>query len=180
MDEETQTRYWVCKICTLQDHHLEDYHLDICWLCLGHNEKRTIHHCYNTNTSSNHIAAYLKNCHRIKVKDPSERPPPANGIATYLKENSAFSILVVGKTVLDKLKFLLVRWIVTMHIAFNVVENPFFRALLHWFNPLLIREVLSSHNTIQKYVMEAFTKEKDQIKLILKNAKSNIHLSFDL
>lgn len=67
-----------------------------------------------------------------------------------------------------------------MHIAFNIVENPFFCKLLHWFNDWLIVHLPKSHNTIKTWMMDAFKAKNDEIRTIINQLHSNIHLSFDM
>ena len=61
-----------------------------------------------------------------------------------------------------------------------MVENRWFRALLTYGTSTLINFLPKSHNTTRKIIQSDFTAKKNRIRALLRGAKSDIHLSFDL
>jgi hypothetical protein len=88
-------------------------------------------------------------------------------------------IELVFHTILDKVKLLLIRWIVFSHIAFVQIENEYFKRLIAYLSPQLVK-CLPTRNTFRKWVLAEFEKRKQRLKKDLSKARSNIHISFDL
>lgn len=79
----------------------------------------------------------------------------------------------------EAFKFLLIRWIVYCHIAFYQIENTYFVELIQHLHKSLAKLIPKRH-TIRSWVMNEFRKRKRQLRHDLREARSNIHLSFDL
>jgi hypothetical protein len=80
----------------------------------------------------------------------------------------------------DKLRELLVDWVVDRRHPFNEVEADSFRSLMEYLNPMAISKVPRSGNTVRVDVMSCYEVAKVIIQKNLSRAKSKIHLSFDL
>jgi hypothetical protein len=80
----------------------------------------------------------------------------------------------------DRLKALIVRWIVCCHIAFFQFENCYFRELLEFLSPGLDTYLPRAGSTIRRWVIEAWQEKKQQLKEELRLAHSAISISFDL
>lgn len=76
-------------------------------------------------------------------------------------------------------KLLLIRWIVYCHIAFYQIENVYFRELLEFLN-IGLALLVPKRSTIRKWVINEYKKQKKKLKYDLREARSNIHISFDL
>lgn len=87
---------------------------------------------------------------------------------------------LLGLSVFERLEELLIQLVVSMHIAFNIVENPAFRALLSQFSSTLAAWIPNNGNILRSWIMKAFHNRKILIAEDLRTAKSNIHLSFDM
>jgi hypothetical protein len=74
----------------------------------------------------------------------------------------------------------LVAFICCVHIAFSIVENEFFIAVLAAASNLVPHILPSSHNTVRDWTIRSYHKRKARVKNLLQKALSNIHLSFDL
>ena len=81
---------------------------------------------------------------------------------------------------LDRFKDMLVRWIVCCHIAFFQIENTYFRDLLFYLFPPLAKLLPKAASTLRKWVKEAFEVRKERLKQDMREAHSNISISFDL
>ena len=79
----------------------------------------------------------------------------------------------------ETFKLLLIRWLVYCHIAFYQIENAYFIEMIQYMHKGLSK-LIPSRNTIRKWVMSEFRKQKRQLRDDLQEARSNIHLSFDL
>lgn len=130
------------------------------------------------------MVQHLKNHYWLNIKDAGSDDKPLNkntDISSFISSKANPTPMpIVGKTIMERLQLLLIRWLVTMYISLNVVENPFFRDLLKIFNLELVKQVPQSHNTVKGWIMDAFQEKKNEIKEIISNLKNNIHLSFDL
>jgi hypothetical protein len=74
----------------------------------------------------------------------------------------------------------LVAFICCVHIAFSIVENEFFVALLTALSTLVPHVLPRSHNTVRELAVRSYQKRKVRVKELLQKARSNIHLSFNL
>ena len=79
----------------------------------------------------------------------------------------------------ETFKLLLIRWLVYCHITFYQIENAYFIEMIQYMHQGLSK-LIPSRNTIRKWVMSEFRKQKRQLQDDLREARSNIHLSFDL
>ena len=118
----------------------------------------------------------MKEQHSINVKAGDDSPSDSS-IISFITEPKR---PMIGKSLYERLQYLFVRWIVCMHISMSIVENPIFRELLRWFNADLICWLPKAHKTIKGWIMDSFKKTKDEVRVMIQQSKSNIHLSFDL
>jgi hypothetical protein len=79
-----------------------------------------------------------------------------------------------------RFKAAFVTFICCCHIAFRLVESPWFLTLLSTLSNLIPDLVPESHNTVRKWTITGFVKNKVKVKTRLHKAQSNIYLSFDL
>jgi hypothetical protein len=70
--------------------------------------------------------------------------------------------------------------IVTEDLSLRIVESPSLHALLKAANPVLDREILSSHGAIVNHISTLFLSHKDTVMKMLQSAISTIHLSCDI
>ena len=166
LDPQSNEKYWACKHC--------------------HEARSLKHQLYLSTSSTNNWWKHLKQEHRIQ-KEGSESSTsilsPGAQIDSYLIEPIEEPTKpTIAKGKLEQLKDLFIRWIVTMHISFYVVECQPFRALLRWFSNStgLTTWLPQSHSTITDWVLSAFLRQKQELCQILGHARSNIHISFDL
>ena len=82
---------------------------------------------------------------------------------------------------LERFKHLLLRWIVSCHIAFYQIENDFFRAILFYLSAGAAKQLPKASRTIRAWLMEAYSREKAELKRkLIEDTLSSIHISFDL
>lgn len=87
---------------------------------------------------------------------------------------------VVTRFNLHTFRYLLVRWVVTMHIAFSCVESDTFRDWVLYIAPALEPCLVRSGRTIRRWILWEFEKQRNYVKKQLATARSRIHISFDL
>lgn len=75
---------------------------------------------------------------------------------------------------------LLIQLIVVMHIAFIIIENQAFLALLQMLSPTLAAWIPSNSNILCSWIIKAFYDRKVLLVENMREAVSNIHLSFDM
>jgi hypothetical protein len=66
------------------------------------------------------------------------------------------------------------------HIAFFMLENAYFRELICRLNNSLGSLLPRASSTIRNWVKEEYKRQKEQLQLELKDALSNVHISFDM
>ena len=81
---------------------------------------------------------------------------------------------------LDRFKELFIRWLVCCHIAFFQIENTYFRDLLFYLFPPLAKLLPKAACTLRQWVIDAYEAKKEKLRQNMRNARSNISLSFDL
>jgi hypothetical protein len=80
----------------------------------------------------------------------------------------------------DRFRHLLIRWIVYMHVALSIVEHDIFRDLILYICPALEPFLVRSGNTIRRWILKEFERQSLIIRDELAQAKSQIHINFDL
>ena len=122
---------------------------------------------------------YIKKSHNIDKK----------GRQIYTKKKTVIEAVRAGaKTVAQiatrfnatTFRYLLIRWIVTMHIALACVESDTFRAWVVYIAPGLEQYLVRTGDTIRKWILWEFAKQRRYIKNELATARSRIYMSFDL
>lgn len=73
----------------------------------------------------------------------------------------------------------LIRWVVYDNISFHKLEGSRFRSLLVYLNGRC-EEHLPKHQTIREWIMEEYKHHKRTVIQALQNARSKIHICFDL
>ena len=78
----------------------------------------------------------------------------------------------------DNFRWLLIQWIVCMHVALTVIKSEEFRAVILLIAPALEEFIVNSNNTIRAWTLEAFERKRDTIKKKLAKIRM-VHFSFD-
>jgi hypothetical protein len=79
----------------------------------------------------------------------------------------------------DVVQSLLAKFIVDCQLPFSLVEKDSFRHLIQYINPVAIRCVPKSHNTMKTYIMARYNNEKKELINALSKASSKVHISVD-
>lgn len=93
--------------------------------------------------------------------------------------NAAYRALVTNVQA-DRFRYLLMRWIGCMHVAFSVIEHHTFRELILYICPALQPFFVKAGNTIRRWIMIEFKKQRVRVKDEMALAMSLIRISFDL
>lgn len=81
---------------------------------------------------------------------------------------------------IERFRYLLIRWIVLCHLALSIIEHEAFRTLVKYISPAIEHYLVKSGDTIRQWIIDEFGKQQKEVKAKLKQAKSKIHISFDL
>ena len=165
-----------------------------------------MHHIFSTLSSTSKIADHLWKCQRTDIdgkhKAAASSAPitaPASGTrrsasttnstatrrsASAINANDtrqpAPAIPLVGLGTSDRLKWTLIRLIVSLQINLSIVENQVFHQMMLWFSPTLAAFIPKEHHIMRDWLMEAYRQKQTILKGTLKRCKSNVHLSFNL
>jgi hypothetical protein len=80
---------------------------------------------------------------------------------------------------IDRWRAQLLRWMIVDHVPFTQIESEPFRSLLIGLHAPIERYIVSA-NTIRNWLDEEYEAAVDQVLAWLQNARSRIHISFDL
>ena len=114
---------------------------------------------------------HLTKSHGIATGDASKSPQPA-------ANQKVFDTVTTDRY--DDFKTAVVRWIVYCNIAFQMLENQYFRNVVSLLNKGFAVLLPKDSATVRNWVKEEYDKQKDALIEELAAAISNIHLSFDI
>ena len=77
-------------------------------------------------------------------------------------------------------RYLLIRWVMTIYIAFSYIESDTFRDWVLYIAPALKPYLVRSGRIIQRWILWEFEKQRNYIKKQLVTARSRIYISFNL
>jgi hypothetical protein len=141
-----------------------------------------VFHCYGVN-SSVHINKHLRTHNLYENKPVHQRV----SIAERLQHHAPMSVdtrplAEADRRLIHQVKFeeALVAFICCVHIAFSIVENEFFVAMLVAASNLISHVLPTSHTTVRDWTVQHYQRRKLRVKNLLHKARSRVHLSFDL
>lgn len=138
---------------------------------------------FPTNTLFEKMKAYLWSCSKFDLtgKYAVATDDKASDLSQVKKQAARIQVRgLLGLSVFQKIQELLIQLVVGMHIAFIIVENPALLALLGMFSSTLVAWILSNGNILRSWIMKAFENRKLLLAESMPEARSNIHLSFDI
>jgi hypothetical protein len=95
------------------------------------------------------------------------------------RRQQIFSTLIAPVNI-DVFRERLVQWIIQCQVPFTAVEQEQFRQLLLCIQPSLDRYLIRSHNTVASWLRDSYQEARESLKFKLSQARSKIHLSFDI
>jgi BED zinc finger len=139
-------------------------------------------HCRKTllidvNDTTKSVLRHLRVLHPqqlVRIGDISN----SRSIPDSQKTNSISSLVFTLD--IAKFRWLLIRWIVCMQIAFSCVESQEFQDLLSYISPSLGKYMVATGHTIKNWILEEYRQAAVEIKKELSSACSRVHISFDL
>ena len=156
----------------LKDHTLH-------WRCEHCIRKRKRTEVYSTSTTS-HPRKHLCTEHGVNEKSGQIEGRKTLTVLGQQQRVSPFSTGLMTSIDFHRIRELLLKWIVTMHISFSMVENSNFRALLGACSSLVLSAIPLDGDTIRAWIMEDFITTREKVSKELLASKSLIHISFDL
>lgn len=131
-----QKKYWRCGLCN-----------------------RTTILVMTDNSSSG--LRHLKKNHKID-KDGQRQTSQTMVTAAFAAAATAANLVTRFKA--STFRYLLIRWIVTMHIALSCVESESFRTWVLYVAPALDKYLVTSGDTIRRWVLREFERQRLEIK----------------
>ena len=141
-----------------------------------------------SNHSPYNFARHLKRAHRIAyMKDTNdmeeeEEEETSEAIDSSILVDEAprqFAALYTTLNI-DKFRCLLVRLFVQSQLPYILIEQPEFRQLLLYIQPSIGRYLPESRNTISNWIVDEFQQGQAALRDMISQAKSRVHLSFDI
>jgi hypothetical protein len=133
------------------------------------------------NTNISHAICHLKTKHKIDIKraeSDNAESAVSGTIPQYFAAitQATESIAQKGYRTLvshidaDNFRWLLIRWIMCMHVALTVIECQEFCDLINYIAPTLEDFFIQSAMTVRTWILKAFEKQKHVIKKKLTEA----------
>jgi hypothetical protein len=136
--ERNKKRFWRCGIC-----------------------KKTKMLAIQKGTSS--ALRHLRKCHKID-KMGRRIQPKQTTIVEAISGAAQTVTQVVTRFNANTFRYLLTRWVVTMHIALTCVESDTFRDWVLYMAPGLEVYLVKSANTIKRWILWEFVKQRRYVK----------------
>ena len=165
--EHKKARYWLCRLC-----HLKKSYSTALYSAAG----------------TTHAAKHLTREHRIS--QPGELPNlPANPFSfaaslsthrTSLSRQSSVGLGLASRFNESLWKARFVDWVILEDITFRQASSERLRWLISNGGEPASQLLPESHTSISTWIHDAFQKRQKIVFELLKNAKSLVHLSFDL
>jgi len=133
-----------------------------CWQCT---------YCgkvYPVVSTTAHAIAHLKKHGAVRPQEEAEGLP-SRTISQQLG-SLAYKALVTTVQA-TRFRYLLIRWIVCMHVALSIIEHHTFRDLMLYCCPAIEPFLVRTGTTMRKWVINEFVKQQLQIKKELEQSK---------
>lgn len=161
--QKSGKKYWLCKLCKKKSKKMNKL-----LLAIG---------------TANH-AKHLKEAHSIAKDGPLEKKRGTTILdklcATKPREQDAINTIVSSFNP-HHFRHLLTRWVIHKNIPFSQVQDSEFRDIVVYLNPSASKSAcLPAHSTVQKWIIEDFQRHKGTVIELLQDARTSIHISFDL
>jgi hypothetical protein len=145
-------KYWRCGLCT-----------------------KTKILAMNDNSTSG--LRHLKKTHKIDESGQRMDTKQSTVTAAFAAATTVANLVTRFKA--STFRYLFIRWIVSMHVALSCVENEYFREWALYVAPALDKYLIESGDTIRRWIIREFEKQRLEIKKGLGTARSRVHISFD-
>jgi hypothetical protein len=132
--------------------------LQRCWQCTYCGKVMPV------DSTTYHAGQHLEGGHHL-VKPDSQRED-ANPLPQTIAQqvtSMAYKALVTNVQA-ARFRYLLIRWIVCMHVALSVVEHHTFRELVVYICPALEPFFVKTGKTIRRWILEEFKKQRVRVK----------------
>ena len=161
--EHNGARYWLCKICHLQTRYSEA--------------------CYSGSGTS-HPTKHLLRRHKItesgELDVSSQNPFTITASSASSRASNQLGFPLATRWTEEMWKKEYIDWVIFEDIMFNQASSDRLRRLIVNGGDLCKKLLPESHTTVSSWVFSAFETRREQILELVKNAKSSIHMSFDL
>jgi len=157
-----------------------------CLLCKKQKKKPTLYKATATSgpfrhlKSEHEIVEVNKRFVRQKTLD-SEAPDDKNKNSAIVHDfnEPGHRVDFFSKKLIDDFRLLFLQWIICCHLALSMVENDFFRSLIRFINGAILEHLPESSNTIRKWVISEYQRQKEIKKETIRKSRSWINISFD-
>jgi hypothetical protein len=133
-------------------------------------------------STTHHASIHLNDKHGIhehggQSTSPMQADSPS--VIEQLCRRGQQARALVTEVTVAKFRYLLLRWICCMHICLSIVQDDTFRDLIQYICLALSRFLVKSANTIRDWIMKEFKRQKIEIRRQIRQARSQVHISFD-
>jgi hypothetical protein len=147
----------------------------IAWRCQLCNDTDALILLANKSTTS--ATKHLKRKHSDL---PANVYEDSSDITTITSEGSRGYRSLVTTVDVDLFRYHLLRWIVKRQIPFDEVEDEDFQAMLLSLSQAIQPYIVQSSQTIRNWAQAEYEVARSQVRQIVREARSRIHISFDL
>jgi hypothetical protein len=169
----SENRYRQSKVSPAWDHGQEYRQLDnlqrklwrcgICGSCI------TL-----TDGTTSSAVRHLKKKHRILLRDEGVESSVAGS------ERSEVSRGLLQEINIRDWRYWLLKWVIESHAPYRVVESESFQQMMISLSQLIRPYLVQCGSTLTNWALEEFITAQQQVVNLLANARSRIHISFDL
>lgn len=137
---------------------------------------------FPTSTFFDKIKANLWKCLKINLNGNYSATEDKVSVLSQVQQQLSKTQIkgLLGLSVFEQIQKLLIRFVVGMHITFIIVDNPVFRALLNLFSSILSVWIPKNSDVLRSWIMKAYHDRKVLLAKEMLQARSSIHLPFDL
>ena len=118
----------------------------------------------------------LKNQTNSKASEAKSKNSP---IIHDFNHPGQSAVSLFSQTLIDEFRLLFLQWIICCNLALSMVENSVFRSLIRFINRAILEYLPESSDTIRKWVISEYQRQKEIKKEIIRKSRSWISISFD-
>ena len=165
-----------------------------CGYCKGRKLFKVAEH---VGGATSYAIRHLRNKHNVDVKGDEVaiplQPPSlfssvttaataavASGVGQAVRSTAKTAKSLITTLDMERFRYLLIRWIVLMNICLIVVEHDSWREMMIHVHAGLAPYLVKSGNTIKRWILKEFKRQKAVIKEELINTRLRIYINVDL
>jgi hypothetical protein len=147
------------------------------WRCRNCSDGNSLIVLHGKSASTSPAARHLKKKHGILLYEDE-----ASDLASTTTDGRELPVVsgLIQRVDVEAFRYHLLRWIVNRQVAFIEIEDEDFRQMLLCLSQTIEPYLVQCGDTLRNWLDEEYILAKRQVKQCLSEAKSKIHISFDL